>query len=93
MRSGRKASGRAAGRELAVGVGRLERVGPAGSGARIHPAELSSYAPSAASTFEGVSVWYDDLENGDGYADVLDGVAPVDGFGTNRSQAAHLVQQ
>jgi hypothetical protein len=52
-------------------------------------AELA--APSAASTFEGASVWYDNIENGNGYADVLDGVALTNDLGTIRSQATHLM--
>jgi hypothetical protein len=52
------------------------------------PAELSSYAPSPTTTFgEGISVWYDDFENGAGYGDVLDGLEPTDGLGRIRSGA------
>ena len=56
------------------------------------PPELSSYAPSATTTFgTSISVWYDDLENADGYGDVLDGVPPIDGLGQVRS-GAYLTQ-
>jgi hypothetical protein len=56
------------------------------------PAELSSYAPSATTTFgKSISVWYDDFENADGYADVLDGVKPADGLGRIHS-GAYLTQ-
>lgn len=52
------------------------------------PPELSSYAPSAPTTFgKSVSVWYDDLETAEGYGDVLDGAPPVDGLGRIRSGA------
>ena len=56
------------------------------------PPELSSYAPSATTTFgNSISVWYDDFENAEGYSDVLDGVAPANGLGTIRS-GAYLTQ-
>ena len=56
------------------------------------PAELSSYAPSATTTFgNSISVWYDDFENADGYGDVLDGAPPIDGLGKIRS-GAYLTQ-
>ena len=56
------------------------------------PPELSSYAPSAPTTFgKSVSVWYDDLENVEGYGDVLDGAPPIDGLGRIRS-GAYLTQ-
>jgi hypothetical protein len=56
------------------------------------PPELSSYAPSAPTTFgKSVSVWYDDLENAEGYGDVLDGAPPIDGLGRIRS-GAYLTQ-
>jgi hypothetical protein len=55
------------------------------------PAELSSYAPSAATTFGSLSVWYDDFETADGYGDALDGIEPADGFGRIRS-GAYLTQ-
>jgi hypothetical protein len=55
------------------------------------PAELSSYAPSATSTFGSVSVWHDDIENAGGYGDVLDGLESADGLGRTRS-GAYLTQ-
>ena len=56
------------------------------------PPELSSYAPSAPTTFgKSVSVWYDDVENAEGYGDVLDGAPPIDGLGRIRS-GAYLTQ-
>ena len=56
------------------------------------PPELSSYAPSATTTFgKSIAVWYDDVENASGYADMLEGAKPAEALGTLRS-GAYLTQ-